>query len=238
MTLRLHEQTWPGGIYSPRIGEGSFFCQFRALSVPDLARRVCGPTSAAIVLSHYGLLDDQWRAGESLAPFVRFILDEHVDGDVEVLRRRYHSDGQDLTVTVRRMAQSTECADGALTARADDWVDRGDQSRFNPTFSMAGGYDHRFSPVLFQRFGVDAELRHLDVAELATLFECGSVDFFLASVRSAFYDGGHVVVIDGYRNGVFTVVDPSDQVYRASVRFYPEDVMSHMFNGFGTAILR
>jgi hypothetical protein len=102
---------------------------------------------------------------------------------------------------------------------------------------MAGGYDHRFSSALFQRFGLDAELRHLDVAELATLSECGSVDFFLASARSAFYEGGHVVVIDGYRNGVFTVVDPSDPVYRAAARFYPEDVMSHMFNGFGTAIM-
>lgn len=236
--MRLHEQTWPGGIHSPRIGEGSFFCQFRALSVPDLARRMCGPTSAAIVLSHYGLLDDKWRAGESLAPFVRFILDEHVDGDVEVLRRSYESDGQDLTVTVRRVAQSTECADGALVTRASDRVERGDQSRFNPTFTMVGGYDHRFSSALFQRFGVDAELRHVDVAALARLFESGSADFFLASVRSAFYEGGHVVVIDSYRNGVFTVVDPSDPIYRAGVRFYPEDAMSHMFNGFGTAIMR
>ncbi|MFB9306561.1 hypothetical protein ACFFUZ_49080 [Kibdelosporangium philippinense] len=197
---------------------------------------MCGPTSAAIVLAHYGLLDDKWHSGESLAPFVRLILDEHVDGDVEVLRRRYLTDGQDLTVTVRRLTQSSDCSDGSLVERASDVVECGDQARFHPTFTMASGYDHRFSSELFQRFGVEAELRHLDVAALATLFETGGVDFFLASVRSAFYESGHVVVIDGYRDGVFTVVDPSDPIYRASVRFYPSDVMSHMFNGYGTAI--
>lgn len=84
---------------------------------------------------------------------------------------------------------------------------------------MANGYDHRFSSVLFERFGVDAELRQLDVGALVTLFECGKVDFFLASVRSALYECSHVVVVDGYRNGVFTVVDPADPVYRAAVRF-------------------
>jgi hypothetical protein len=238
MTSRLHEQTWPGGTYSPRIGEQSFFCQFRGLSVQELARRMCGPVSAAMVLAHYGLLDEKWRTGESLAPFVRFILDEHVDGDVEVLRRRYHSDGLDLDVTVRRMVQPTECADGALSRREGDRVERGDQARFNPSFTIANGYDHRFSSALFGRFGVAAELRHLDVGTLATLFETGQVDFFLASVHSALYDCGHVVVVDGYRNGVFTVVDPADPVYRAAVRFYPEDAMSHLFNGYGTAILR
>ncbi|MDA3648946.1 hypothetical protein LZ318_26240 [Saccharopolyspora indica] len=236
--LLLQERTWPGGVHSPRIGESSFFCQFRTLSEPDLARRMCGPASAAIVLSHYGLLDDRWRAGGSLAPFARFILDEHVDGDVEVLRRRYLSDGQELAVTVRRMAQSAEAPDDALAARPGDRVERGDRSRFNPAFTMAGGYDHRFSSALFQRFGADAELRHLDVAELGASFEREEVDFFLASVRSAFYEGGHVVVVDGYRNGVFTVVDPSDPVYRAAVRFYPTEAMSLVFNGFGTAVRR
>jgi hypothetical protein len=237
MTLPLQQRTWPGGTHSPRIAEADFVCQFDSLEVPDLAKRMCGPVSAAMVLSHRGLLGPQWRIDGSLAPLARLVLEAHVDGATDVLRRRYRAHGHDLDVTVRRVAASADCVDGALERRPDDRVERGDQDRFTPAFTMAGGYDHRFSAALFGRFGVEAELRRLDVEGLAAGFERGEIDFFLASVRGALYEGSHVVVVDGYHDGVFTVVDPSDPVYRAAVRFYPVDTMSYLFNGFGTAVL-
>lgn len=231
-------QGWPGGRYAPRITEHSFVCQFDTLAVPDLAKRMCGPASAAMVLAHQGLLGDQWRAAGSLAPFVRHVIDAHVDGATDVLRRRYTGHGQEFDVTVRRVAQPDTCVDGALVRRPDDRVERGDEARFTPAFTMVGGYDHRFSAALFGTFGVAARLHRLDVRELAAQFDRGELDFFLASVRGALYEGSHVVVVDGYRDGVFTVVDPSDPVYRAAVRFFPEETMAHLFNGFGTAVLR
>lgn len=237
MALPLQQGTWPGGMHSPRITEADFVCQFDSLEATDLAKRMCGPVSAAMVLSCRGLLEDKWRANNSLAPFASLVFESHVDGATEVLRRRYHSDGHELAVTVRRVAASADCVDGALERRPGDRVERGDQERFTPAFTMAGGYDHRFSAQLFHRFGVAAELRRLDVSALAEGFDRGEIDFFLASVRGALYEGSHVVVVDGYRDGVFTVVDPSDPVYRAAVRFYPAETMSYLFNGFGTAVL-
>jgi hypothetical protein len=182
-----------------------------------------------MILSHYRRLDGDLTPNGSLAPLFKFVVDQHVDGDVLVVRRRYEVDGLGITVTVGPKNR--------VEVREGDRVERGDQSLFRPTFTMVNGFDHRCSSWLFSHFGVHAELiEPLDAQALAALFRNGKIDFFLASVASFHYDCSHVVVVEGFKDDYFTVVNPSDTTYRAAIRYFPLPLFASLFNGFGTAV--
>lgn len=171
--------------------EKDFFCQFTSYSNPDIAKRMCGTTSVAMVLSAHDKLYRFVTSSRKLDKLFKYFLDFHKN-DVPVVKRPFVFREETIYVTVGLPNEVTMLEGDILS----------NDSEFAPYFSLARGYDHRFSKNLFSAFNLNAAaVEHIDANYIFNKLSSGKTEYFLASLQSKSVDAlssfrsSHIVVV-------------------------------------------
>jgi len=216
--------------------EKDFFCQFTSYSNPDIAKRMCGTTSVAMVLSAHNKLYRFVTSSRNLDNLFKYLLDFHKN-DVPVVKRPFVFEDDTIYVTVGLPNEVTMLEGDILS----------NDTEFAPYFSLVRGYDHRFSKNLFSNFNIKAEaVEQIDSNYIFDKLSSRKTKYFLASLQSKSIDAlssfrsSHIVVVhNAYISSnekYVEYVDCSESDYILAKKSLPINEFEKIFLGRGTEI--
>lgn len=216
--------------------EKDFFCQFTSYSNPDIAKRMCGTTSVAMVLSAHNKLNRFVTSSRNLDNLFKYLLDFHKN-DVPVVKRPFVFENDTIYVTIGLHNEVTMLEGDILS----------NDMKFVPYFSLARGYDHRFSKNLFSNFNIKAEaVEQINAAYVFDKISLHEAKYFLASIQSKSVDAlssfksSHIVVVHKtYILGnekYIEYVDCSEFTYGVAKKSVPLCEFEKSFLGHGTEV--
>jgi len=211
------------------IVESSFYCQLRAISVPLLARLICGVTSSAIVLKNLGRFSE-FEEGPYLEKFFSYVAALH-KGTVPLQKRRFDLRNSQVFVTVDPTGKISVIEETDIIVDPDEV--------YFPAYSLELGYDHRASRYIFDHFSLNAELVRFGLEELREKFVTGVMKYFLPStvyVGSTGRIGSHIVVVQRFDDSYIEYVDPVVPDFSSAQKRVSVEDFAKIYRGFGTAV--
>ncbi len=211
------------------IVESAFYCQLEAISVPQLARLICGVTSSAIVLKNLGRFGE-YEEGQYLEKFFSYVAGLH-KGTVPLQKRRFDLRNSQVLVTVDPTGKISDIEGTDVIVDPDEV--------YFPSYSLELGYDHRASRHIFESFGLNAELVRFGLGELREKFLTGVMKYFLPStvyVGSTGRIGSHIVVVQRFGDSHIEYVDPVINDFSSAQKTVPIEDFAKIYRGFGTAV--